>query len=80
MSRFPKLLALNFTGQILQADYTLGREVLQNPYHVSILRSQLTRSLGVLYPEIRDEIITTFDDVLDLKGNGEHLVPILVCW
>lgn len=54
----------------------MAPEVHHNPYHLSIVRSQLTRNLGALYPEIRDEIITAFDDVLDLEGNGKHLVPI----
>lgn len=56
----------------------MGLEILHNPYHVPIVRSQLTRNIGVLYPEIRDEIIMAFDDVLDLRGNGEHCVPISV--
>ena len=54
----------------------MAPEVHHNPYHLSIVRSQLTRNLGALYPKIRDEIITAFDDVLDLEGNGKHLVHL----
>ncbi|KAF8555102.1 cytochrome P450 [Imleria badia] len=61
----------------LQAEYTLGPEIQHNPYHVSIVRSQLTRNLGALHPEIRNEIVTAFDDVLDLKGNEWKNVPAL---
>jgi len=52
-------------------NYTMGPEVLQNPYHVEILRSHLTRSLTSLYPEIRDEVSVAFDEVLDLRDSGE---------
>lgn len=51
--------------------YTIGREVFHHPYHASVVRLQLTRNLGTLYTEMRDEISTAFDQVLDLKGNGE---------
>jgi hypothetical protein len=60
-------------------EHTMGQEIYHNPYHIPIVRSQLTRNLGALCLEIRDEIITAFDDVLDLRGNGEHLVLIPVC-
>ena len=40
------------------------------PFHISVVRSQLTRNIGTLYPQIRDEIVTSFDEVLDLKENG----------
>ena len=36
-----------------------------------VVRSQLTRNIAKLYPEIRDEIVTSFGDVLDLRGHGE---------
>ena len=75
---FPKVTCVETRRQMLQVDYTLGPEVLQNPYHISLIRSRLTRNLDTLYPEIRDEITIAFDDVLDLRGNGEHFVLILV--
>lgn len=55
----------------------MGPGVHHNPYHVSILRSQLTRNIGTLYPEIRNEIVTALDDVLDLRGNGEPAVMLV---
>ena len=59
--------------QQIQVEHTLGPEVHYNPYHVAVVRSHLTRNLEVLYSEIRDEIITSFAEVLDLRGNGgEH--------
>jgi hypothetical protein len=51
--------------------YTLGDEVHDNPYHIAVIRSQLTRNIGKVYPEIRDEVVTSFDEILDLRGYGE---------
>ena len=51
----------------------MGPEVHHNPYHVPIVRVQLTRNVGVLCPEIIDEVSTAFHEVLALRGNGEYL-------
>ncbi|KAJ7501714.1 cytochrome P450 [Mycena galericulata] len=53
----------------LQADYTMGPEITANPYHVLAIRGSLTRNLGRCFPEVRDEMISAFDDVLALKDN-----------
>ena len=58
--------------QKVQVEYTLGRNVYQNHYHAAVVRLHLTRNIEVLYPEIRDEIATSFAEVLDLTGNGEE--------
>ncbi|KAF9237105.1 cytochrome P450 [Melanogaster broomeanus] len=60
------------TNEIFKTEYTLGQDVHYNPYHVPIIRSQLTRNLGILYPEINDELVTTFEETLDLKDDGIH--------
>ncbi|KAF9230013.1 cytochrome P450, partial [Melanogaster broomeanus] len=59
----------------MKFEYTLGHDVHYNPYHVQFMRSQLTRGLGTLYPAIRDEVVTAFEEVLDLRGNGKLDVP-----
>ncbi|KIJ12301.1 hypothetical protein PAXINDRAFT_14916 [Paxillus involutus ATCC 200175] len=59
----------------LNTEYTLGHSVHHNPYHFSIIRSQLTRNLGILYPDIRDEIVTAFEETLDLRGNEWKSMP-----
>ncbi|KAJ7451385.1 cytochrome P450 [Mycena latifolia] len=53
----------------IQSDYTIGPEG-KNP-HVSTaaIRGSLTRNLGRCFPEVRDEIVNAFDDVLALEDN-----------
>ena len=58
--------------QSIQVEHTLGPEIHHNVSHVTVLRLRLTRNLGVLYPGIRDEIVTSFAEVLDLTENGEE--------
>ena len=58
----------------------MGPEIHHNPYHIPIVGIQLTRNIGTLYPEIREEIVAAFDDVLDLRGNGQSLALICVCY
>ena len=50
--------------QTLQVGYTLGPEVIHNPYHVPLVRMQLNRALPKLLPEICDEIEQAFKDYI----------------
>ena len=51
----------------------MGPEYHNDPYHIPVMRSQFPRKIGVVYPELREEIITAFDDILDLDDNGDVL-------
>ena len=82
VSNYPVALALTHIEcrrQLLNTRYTLGDEVHDKPYHIAVIRSQLTRNIGKLYPEIRDEVVTAFDEVLDLSGYGGVSVFTMVC-
>ncbi|KAF7345575.1 hypothetical protein MVEN_01576200 [Mycena venus] len=60
-----------------QMDYTITPEVVMNPYHGVAIRASLTRNLGRRFPEVRDEIVHAFDDVLALEDNEWKLVQVL---
>jgi len=66
--------AMNDTTKL---EYTLGREIMHNPYHQEVIRGSFTRNLGSLYPEIRDEISVAFDEILDLGNNEWKTVSAL---
>ncbi|KAH7906708.1 cytochrome P450 [Hygrophoropsis aurantiaca] len=65
------------TNDALKIEYTLGYEIHHNAYHVPIIRSQLTRNLTALYPEIRDEIVVAFEETLQLNDHEWTTVPAL---
>ena len=52
----------------------MGSEVHYNPYHIPVMRSQFPRKIEILYPELREEIITAFDDILNLDDNGDVFI------
>ncbi|KAJ7434826.1 cytochrome P450 [Mycena galericulata] len=52
----------------LQADYTMGPEITENPYHQHTVRNTLTRNIARILPEVMDEIILSFEDVLALEN------------
>ncbi|KAF8547706.1 cytochrome P450 [Imleria badia] len=49
----------------------LGSEIYHDTYHVTVMRSQLPRKIGGSYPELRDKIVTSFDEILNLNDNGD---------
>lgn len=46
----------------LQVKYMMGPTIAENRYHVAIVRNQLTRNLGFLFDDIKDEIVRAIDD------------------
>ncbi|KAF8997910.1 cytochrome P450 [Cyathus striatus] len=50
--------------EFLQIPYTMGPEITTNPYHIPIVRSQLTRNLGRIFPELQEEIVDACKDFL----------------
>ena len=74
---------LRFERLVLKRRWQLfGRNLIfprEPHYHFNVIRSQLTRSLGTMCPTLREEIVTAFNEVLDLKGNGEHGFDVNCC-
>ena len=54
----------------LATDWTLGSAVATNPYHISIVRNQLTRNLGNLFSGLQREIVLAFDDNIPLTDGA----------
>ncbi|OBZ73434.1 Ent-kaurene oxidase [Grifola frondosa] len=57
-------------NELVQTQYTLGPSIRDNPYHIPVVRSQLTRNLAEIFPEVHDEIIASFTDAIPLTGDG----------
>ncbi|KIK94712.1 hypothetical protein PAXRUDRAFT_11881 [Paxillus rubicundulus Ve08.2h10] len=72
-----ELSFMDAANDSLNLEYTLGHDVHHNPFHVAIIRCQLTRNLGNFYPDLRDEIVTAFEETLDLPGNGEPYFVVI---
>ncbi|KAJ7451373.1 cytochrome P450 [Mycena latifolia] len=56
-------------GRGIQSDYTIGPEGKNLHVTTAAIRGALTRNLGRCFPEVRDEIVNAFDDILALDDN-----------
>ncbi|KAF5370913.1 hypothetical protein D9615_009789 [Tricholomella constricta] len=52
---------------ILQIRYTLGRQALEDPYHINIIRTTLTKNLESLLPHILDEAAHAYEAEIGSK-------------
>ncbi|KAJ7269724.1 cytochrome P450 [Mycena rebaudengoi] len=71
---------LSFHGGVeerIQTPFTMGRSIQKNSYHQATIRTSLTRNLHRCFPDVRDEIVCAFDDVLSLQGTEWKTVPVL---
>lgn len=57
-------------AQLLQARYTLSESIVNDPYHILLLRRKLPRLLVNLVPIIVDEFHAAFEDEFGLVGKG----------
>ncbi|KIO06387.1 hypothetical protein M404DRAFT_945832, partial [Pisolithus tinctorius Marx 270] len=61
---------------IMKLEYTLGLKISDN-YHISIIQSTLTRSLSVLYADMRDEIVVACNEYLDIKHKEWKAISVV---
>ncbi|CCM00485.1 uncharacterized protein FIBRA_02519 [Fibroporia radiculosa] len=57
--------AANDSAQIV---YTFAPEVHHDPYHAHLIRTQLTRNLARIFPEMHDELMAAFNDEVRVVG------------
>ncbi|KAL5522639.1 hypothetical protein ACEPAG_8657 [Sanghuangporus baumii] len=68
-----KVSFIEATEDTLAVKYTMGPLIHGNHYHISMVRSQLTRNLSVLYADIYDEVSQAFEDNITGKQEGNRL-------
>lgn len=55
----------------------IGKPIRTDPYHVSIVRTPLTRNLGSRFEDIADEIQAAFSEIIPATENGEILSKLI---
>lgn len=53
----------------------MGHNIAHNQYHIPILRGKFARSLGQLFPDIIDEIASSFGDIVSTRPGGSPVAP-----
>lgn len=56
--------------QTLHTRFTLGREPLDDPFHVDIIKEKLMRSLTAVLPDVIDELRAAVPDYIHTEDNG----------
>ncbi|KAF5365174.1 hypothetical protein D9758_005367 [Tetrapyrgos nigripes] len=74
---------LNFVeavGERLKLDYTMGKGIRVLPYHAEVVRTTLTRSIAARFPDIRDEIVHAFNNVVPATEDwtSVHALPSIM--
>ena len=61
--------------QMIRSEYNFHEGLVQDAYHVDLMRKNMTEKLSSFLPDIADEITDAFEGLTDIK-NGELLLPI----
>ena len=72
-----RLACTEYPRQRFNTRCVLGDDLCYWPYHIGVIRTHLTRNTATLYPEIKDGIVTAFDELLDLTGESEVFDSII---
>ncbi|PBK59012.1 cytochrome P450 [Armillaria solidipes] len=57
-----QLSFMDASVDLLQMDYTIGRSIGADPYHVDVIRGALTRNIAACFADVQDEIRAAFID------------------
>ncbi|THG97981.1 hypothetical protein EW026_g4131 [Hermanssonia centrifuga] len=60
---------LEAAADLTHINHIFGDEAHHNPLHLTVIRQQLTRQLVTLFPDVRDEISTAFQELIPAKEN-----------
>jgi hypothetical protein len=66
--------------QLLQMEYTIGHEQHYDPYHIVVVRNPMTRNIGVCFPDIRNEVVAAFEDLVPATTGGNLTVLETYLW
>ncbi|THH27901.1 hypothetical protein EUX98_g6286 [Antrodiella citrinella] len=66
---------LNFDEASAELDHTIGPAIHHDTYHIAVIRARLTRSIGAIFEDVRDELVESSNDALPLSDgrNPEYI-------
>ena len=63
---------------MIQTEFTIGEQINRNPYHLPLIRTQLTKALPQLMREVHEEVVDSFNEYIPLTS-GESTLYHLPC-
>ena len=55
--------------QMIRSEYTFHEGIIQDAYHVDLMRKNMTEKLSSLLPDVVSEVTYAFEELTDV-GNG----------
>ncbi|OSX67132.1 hypothetical protein POSPLADRAFT_1051287 [Postia placenta MAD-698-R-SB12] len=52
--------------------YTVAPDVIEHPLHIPVVRGQLTRNLGLIFPDVVDEMEVAFPEVMPMPTQDDE--------
>ncbi|KAF7360228.1 Cytochrome P450 [Mycena venus] len=65
------------TNSLLHLEHTMGHEQHHDPYQIAVIRTPMTRNIGVCFPDIRNEVVAAFEDLVPAKTDEWISVPAM---
>jgi len=65
------------TNSLLHLEHTIGHVQHHDPYQIAVIRTPMTRNIGVCFPDIRNEVVAAFEDLIPAKADEWISVPAL---
>jgi hypothetical protein len=59
---------------MLHLAHTMGHESHYDQYQIPVIRTPLTRNIGICFPTIRSEVVAAFKDLVPAKADGMFIV------
>ena len=60
---------------MIRSEYNFHEGMVQDAYHVDLMRKNMTEKLSSLLPDVVGEVTDAFEELTDIK-NGELLILI----
>ncbi|KAJ7108676.1 cytochrome P450 [Mycena epipterygia] len=64
-------------NSLLNLEYTIGHEQHRDPYQIPVIKTTLTRNIGVCFPMIRSEVVAAFEDLVPATTDEWTSVPAM---
>ncbi|KAJ6470567.1 cytochrome P450 [Mycena vitilis] len=62
-------------NSVLFLEHTMGHEQFHDPYQIPVIRTPMTRNIGARFPDIRDEVVAAFEDLVPATTDDWISVP-----
>ncbi|EIN06110.1 cytochrome P450 [Punctularia strigosozonata HHB-11173 SS5] len=68
---------MDFITDFLATKFVFGNAVIDNPYHLHLIPSKLTKNLGTLFGEVREEVLLAFEELVPENGDDWVILPAM---